>query len=78
MKTFKKTEILYDELIGRTCDKCGCDLLADAFEDQESLSVVHWCGYGSIWGDGNRIEVDLCQQCVDKLLGDIIRVYDVE
>ena len=31
-------------------------------------------GYGSIFGDGNRVEIDLCQTCVQDTLGAWLRV----
>lgn len=33
--------------------------------------MLHWRnvgGYGSIWGEGNKVEVDLCQRCTHELL----------
>jgi hypothetical protein len=30
--------------------------------------VCDGCGYGSIHGDGNKIETDLCQQCFADML----------
>ena len=33
-------------------------------------------GYGSIFGDGNRVQADLCQHCVRKVLGRWLRVTE--
>jgi hypothetical protein len=58
------------------CDKClkEYDPEKDAMEVQEFLHINTTGGYGSIFGDESRIKCDICQNCVKKLIGDIIRV----
>jgi hypothetical protein len=57
------------------CDGCGLEALVDeGFEAQEFLRYRNTAGFASIFGDMNQIEIDLCQHCVKKRLGDIIRV----
>jgi uncharacterized protein YlaI len=57
------------------CDCCNKRLpVEDWIEMQEML---HWRmrgGYGSAFGDGAEISLDLCQECTKKLLGDYIQV----
>jgi len=71
-----KTEIKeHLSLSSVVCDKCG-KTMNDAYEIQECLSIHEQCGYGSVFGDGNEIELDLCQDCLKELLGDYIRVIN--
>ncbi len=60
------------------CDRCGRQAERDDldFEIHEFTSIQYRAGYGSIFGDGNRVEVDLCQRCVKDTLGAWIRVTD--
>lgn len=46
----------------------------DLFERQEMLNIKFRGGYGSIFGDCDLIECDLCQNCVKELLGEYIRI----
>ena len=64
------------ECTGFECSKCNARYDADNFiEMQESL---HWCdtgGYGSVWGDGTKYEITLCQKCAHELLGGIATIH---
>ncbi|MDC8785988.1 hypothetical protein [Roseateles koreensis] len=56
------------------CDRC--DLLAELGEAefQEFVSIDLKAGYGSIFGDGNDVQIDLCQHCLKTSLGPWLRV----
>ena len=57
------------------CDRCGRVMRTqDHDENQERISIDFTAGYGSIFGDGNRVQADLCQHCVRKVLGRWLRV----
>jgi hypothetical protein len=60
------------------CDRCG--RLAEAgdaeLEFQEFVSIDLNAGYASIFGDGNHVQVDLCQHCLKDVLGRWLRVVD--
>ena len=43
----------------------------------EMMSISFDAGYGSIFGDGNRVEVDLCEACLRDTLGAWLRVRTV-
>jgi len=60
------------------CDRCGREAERDGLECEfhEFTSIQNRAGYGSIFGDGNRVEVDLCQHCVKDTLGAWIRITD--
>jgi len=74
MKTFKT--VTTQKITALVCDGCGLEANADDYEFHEFISVNHHCGYGSIHGDGNKVEVDLCQQCFADMCGDTLRVTD--
>jgi hypothetical protein len=60
------------------CDRCGRQAERDDLdcEFHEFTSIQYSAGFGSIFGDGNGVEVDLCQHCVKDSLGTWIRVTD--
>jgi hypothetical protein len=59
------------------CDRCGRVIrTSDYVEDQERISIDFTAGYGSVFGDGNRVQADLCQHCVRKVLGRWLRVTE--
>lgn len=60
------------------CDRC--DRLAEVgdseLEFQEFASINQRAGYASIFGDGNHVQVDLCQHCLKDVLGRWLRIDD--
>jgi hypothetical protein len=56
------------------CDRCSREMLDSSFEWNERVTISYRAGYGSVFGDGNIVEGDLCQQCVSDLLGRYLRV----
>ena len=58
------------------CDCCGRKL--DEMELQEALRWKNYCGYGSVFGDGSIVTVDICQQCVSRILGSYLEYHDEE
>lgn len=73
MKTYRREEVFQNVLVAVTCDCCKKEY-DEIFEIQEFLHYENDAGYGSIFGDGNRLRLDLCQHCTKKLLGEFIRV----
>lgn len=61
-----------------TCDRCGCSMSAedDVMEWQERFIFSFRAGYGSVFGDGNYVEGDFCQKCIQSVLGKWLRVVD--
>ena len=53
------------------CDRCGREAEIDDSdcEFHEFTSVDLKAGYGSVFGDGSKVEVDLCQHCLKETLG---------
>lgn len=59
------------------CDRCGRVMRTDDHDEyQERLSIDFKAGYGSIFGDGNTVQTDLCQHCVRKVFGRWLRVSE--
>jgi len=62
------------------CSKCkrtwgeGDTDFNDIFEVQEFLHFSQRCGYGSIFGDGNLVSIQLCQHCTKKVLGPYLKI----
>jgi hypothetical protein len=67
-----KTEVV-TELI---CDFCGkvAHKDKDVFEFQEFHRVDFTAGYGSVFGDGNNVECDICQYCLHALIAKHSRI----
>ncbi len=67
------TESLNPELLVVICDRCHVQLY-DSVELGEVLHIRLRAGYGSEWGDGNVVELDLCDACAHGLLSPHARV----
>jgi len=61
------------------CDRCGRQAERDDLDCDfhEFTSIQYKAGYGSVFGDGNDIELDLCQHCVKDTLGTWVRITDL-
>ena len=74
MKLYAKIQTAIET--GFTCDCCGVTYTKDTpngmFEVDEKVSIDFVGGYGSIFGDGRQIKLDLCQACVVDTLGALI------
>lgn len=64
------------EVAACTCDRCQRRMTPEVgdFEWHERLSIAFEGGYGSIFGDGSKVRLDLCQRCVRETLGAWLRV----
>lgn len=58
------------------CDRCGTEVDAEEPGAGDFLSVDRVAGYGSVFGDGAKVELDLCDACIQEVLGQWIRVTD--
>lgn len=73
-KTFE-----YKEVTKIVCDRCKREITPadNVIEWQESYTIEFEGGYGSVFGDGNGVQCDLCQRCLKELIGDFC-VYNGE
>jgi len=63
-------KVTQQQIIGFECSRCKTIYYDDLypFEMQEMLHWRNVGGYGSVWGEGNQVEIDLCQRCTRELL----------
>ena len=66
MQQFSKVEVF--SLSAKICDRCGRRAELATSEFQELLSVDRVAGYGSVFGDGECLRLDVCQHCTKTLL----------
>jgi hypothetical protein len=57
------------------CDVCKTSYSVDdcSYEQNEFINIDYIGGYGSVFGDGTRITLDICQHCFKVFLGDYIQ-----
>ena len=61
----RKTE----HLVGITCDVCKKEYSSDDYSEYlEFVQVNDTGGYGSIFGDGLKMQIDICQHCFKHML----------
>jgi hypothetical protein len=60
------------------CDRCGKEMSEDKPWDgyNNRTQIRFRAGYCSLFGDGNKVEGDLCEQCLYDLLGRYMRVVE--
>jgi antitoxin CcdA len=79
MKKFENVETIIPVLKSIVCDCCKKEYLeTDVFELEEFINISKINGYGSIFGDGSILELDLCQHCIKNFLGEYIRIKEQE
>lgn len=72
MKTFK---LVPTETVSEiTCDCCKTRFTANDAGWFEIQSIDFVAGYSSIFGDGNAISIDLCQDCLKQNFGQWLRI----
>lgn len=68
------TEQTVREVSACTCDRCGLHMTPKDMGWFEKVSLDWRGGYGSFFGDGAHISVDLCDHCVRETLGPWLRI----
>jgi len=60
------------------CDRCGKRMSDDEpYEGYNNRTQIRFrAGYGSLFGDGNKIEGDLCDKCLYEVLGRYLRIVE--
>lgn len=64
------------EVCAIVCDRCGKEAHRDGddYSFRQMTSIAFDAGYDSTFGDGNRVEIDLCAHCLKETLGAWLRV----
>ncbi|MFA7287421.1 MAG: hypothetical protein WC055_00930 [Melioribacteraceae bacterium] len=69
-KTYTE-EVKRPELI--TCDICKKEYDYDNWIELQEFHFVNFVGgYGSVFGDGNTIRLDICQHCLLEMINKYI------
>lgn len=71
MKTY--TPVAVNQVDCLICDRCKTPYTCRV-EMGEFLCIDTQAGYASVFGDGNQVQLDLCQYCQMEVLGDWIRI----
>lgn len=71
-----RTKTVEEEIV--VCDRCHREMGADStdFELQERTAIRFRAGYGSVFGDGNLVEADICQHCLKEVFGKYLRITE--
>lgn len=69
---YKEKEVVKEYVLESFTCNCCKETKTDILNIQEMLYWRTTGGYGSVWGDGNTVELVLCQECSFKLLGKYI------
>lgn len=70
LKTFETVSVVHQI----RCDRCGKEFESGEVGFEQMLSIGFNAGYGSIFGDGNRVDIDLCEICVRDTLGTWLQI----
>jgi hypothetical protein len=68
------TQKSVDVVAGCICDRCQKKLIPSSEGWDEKWSIQHQAGYYSVFGDGKRLSLDLCQECILEVLGPWLRI----
>ena len=71
-----RTKTIQEEIV--VCDRCSREMVPDGSdcEHQERIAIRFRAGYGSVFGDGNLVEADICQHCLQEVLGKYLRITE--
>jgi hypothetical protein len=68
-KTFKTVKVTEETVEAVVCDKCKRRTIKDDYAEFQEYHHIHFTGgYGSIFGDGITVKVDLCQHCLYEMV----------
>ena len=70
MRKYELVPTEYKKLVEFKCDICGLNFMEDSMEEQECCSFYTIGGYSSVFGDGSKISLDICQHCFKEKLGE--------
>lgn len=71
-----RTKTIQEEIV--VCDRCHREMYPDSkdIEHQERTAIRFRAGYGSVFGDGNLVEADICQHCLQEVFGKYLRITE--
>jgi hypothetical protein len=71
MKKLKRKTV---QAVANVFDRCGREAGVDDPEAQEFTYIEAVGGYHSIFGDGSRVSLDICQYCLKETLGEWLKI----
>ena len=74
MRKYDIVEVKQRELVEWSCSICKLDFIKNQMEAQEVFHFSLNCGYGSVFGDGNEVYIDICQHCMEERLGEFVTI----
>ena len=75
MKIEKKTLEEVKQITAIRCDICKKEFAVEDYEEcQEFLHINFTGGYGSIFGDENKVQCDICQHCLYSFISKYARI----
>ncbi len=78
MKKFKIMRMLKEFEVPESviCDICKKEFTyeKDEMEIQEFVHIRYIGGYGAVFGDGNLVELDICQHCLKEQFNQFVRI----
>lgn len=57
-----------------SCDRCGFEASNEDMSFESIRSLKFCAGYASPLGDGNNVEIDICESCLRDVLGQWLRI----
>jgi len=77
MKMYQTKSKCIDVIKSVKCDCCHGDIsVRNPIEFQEIVSIDFVGGCGSVFGDGTRVQLELCQYCFKRLMDGMYRISD--
>lgn len=61
------------QTVAIVCDSCQTRIEAGTPAFESVTAIQHRCGYGSQWEDGVLVEADICEACLQQLIGEFCR-----
>lgn len=74
----KRTLVQIEAITGISCDRCMKRVTKDDADWYEMQSIEFTGGYGSIFGDGMNVSIDLCPHCLKETLGQWLHIEHQE
>lgn len=76
--SMNQTESRQQDITVLLCDRCQKKMCEEEPDSgyRNRMQIRFRAGYGSLFGDGNKVEGDLCDRCFYELLGPYLRIVE--
>ena len=69
----QRVSVQQDVEVAIECDRCNKRFSKDDLEYHEILRIDFTAGYASTFGDGNRVQCELCSVCLHEMISGFCR-----